>query len=192
MAQVTIPNDVPIEEQRRAAQALNNLITAARKDVDDSYDAHSNDVRMLSIYGMFYNGIGDAVSAEKVLSRAHELSPNKQLISFDLVKAYLLQNKMAQAYTLARETYDLAPKYDTAAKVYLLSSVYTNKWNEAVEYVRSTGGSTAFDMDILNAMVSAKQTSLAIQYLNDLKKTNPEYASQVDAYIKQLLAKPAK
>lgn len=189
MAQVTIPEDVPAEDKQRTAQALNSLIGAARADVEASYDSHKDDVRALSIFGSFYIGVGDGVSAERVLSRAHELAPNKQLISFDLVRAYLLENKMDQAYQLSKETFDLAPEYKDAAKVYLLTSVYAKKWSEGKAYVTSKGGDTSFDPDVLNALVNSKQTQLAIQYLNELKKEHPEYGSQVDAYIKQLLAK---
>jgi O-antigen ligase len=192
MTQVNIPADVSVEDKQKTVQTLNEIVASARTDIQNSYDAHANDVRMLSIYGMFYLGINDGVSAEKVLSRAHELAPKKQLISFDLVRAYLVQDKTAQAYTLAKETFDVVPQYGQAEKIYLLASVYANKWNEAKSYVVSKGQSVAFDPDVLNGLVTTKQISAAIQYLNDLKKSNPEYGAQVDAYIKQLLAGTAK
>jgi O-antigen ligase len=192
MSQVTIPEDVPAEDKQKSVQALNNLIASARKDIEASYEAHKNDVRMLSIYGMFYNGINDGVSAEKALARAHELAPKKQLVSFDLVRAYLVQGKYTEAYALAKETYDLAPAYGMASKMYQLAAVYAGKWSEAKAYIASKGEHVAFDSDILSAMVSTRQIGLAIQLLNDLKKASPEYAAQVDAYIKQLLAAPAK
>jgi O-antigen ligase len=192
MIQVNIPADVSAEDKQKTVQALNDLIVSARTDIENSYDAYANDVRMLSIYGMFYLGVNDGVSAEKVLSRAHELAPNKQLISFDLVRAYLTQNKTVEAYTLAKETFDLAPEYGQAAKMYLLAGVYAKKWSEATSYIASKGQKVSFDPDILSGMVATKQTTLAIQYLSELKKTNPEYAAQVDAYIKELLAGTAK
>jgi tetratricopeptide (TPR) repeat protein len=192
MSQITIPADVSVEDRQKSVQALNNLITSARKDVEASYEAHQNDVRMLSIYGMFYNGINDGVSAEKVLTRAHEIAPKKQLVSFDLVRAYLIQGKTNEAYALAKETYDLAPAYGDAAKMYLLASVYAKKWNETKAYLASKNMVVPFDSDILSGLVSTKQITLAIQLLNDFKKTNPQYTTQVDAYIKELLASPVR
>ncbi len=192
IAQVTIPEDVPAEDKLKSVQAVNSMIEGARKDIENSYEAHKNDVRMLSIYGMFYNGIGDGVSAEKVLTQAHLVAPKKQLVSFDLVRAYLLTGKTNEAYTLARETFDSAPAYGDAAKIYLLSSVYVKKWSEARAYLTSKGQTVPFDADILSALVSTKQITLAIQLLNELKQTSPEYTAQVDAYIKQLLAAPTK
>lgn len=192
MAQTELPSEWPVEERQATTQAINNLIASARQDITNSYDAHKNDIRMLSIYGMFYNGINDGVAAEQVLAHAHELAPNKQLISFDLVRAYLLQGKTKEAYDLAKETYDLAPNYQLAAKMYLIAATYEKKWNEAQGYIASKGVTLAFDPDLLNALVSTNQISLAIQYLQALKEASPEYGSQVDAYIAQLLAGQVK
>ena len=192
ISQVTIPEDVPAEDKLKSVQAINSMIEGARKDIEDSYEDHKNDVRMLSIYGMFYNGIGDGASAEKVLVQAHTIAPLKQLVSFDLVRAYILSGKANEAYTLAQETFDSAPAYSEAAKIYLLSSVYAKKWNEARAHITSKGQTVPFDADVLTALVSTKQITLAIQLLNELKQTSPEYTAQVDAYIKQLLAAPAK
>lgn len=188
MAQVTIPPEVPLEDRQKAAQALNRLVQSARADIEASYEEHVDDVRMLSIYGMFYNGLGDGASAERVLARAHELAPNKQLISFDLIRAYLLQGKIREAYDLALATYDLAPSYANATTVYLLTSVYANAWKEAQGHVAAQGGTVPFDPEILNALVSTRQINAAIEYLRRLKTDKPELAAQVDEHIRQLLA----
>ncbi len=103
-----------------------------------------------------------------------------------------MQGKFDQAYALAKETYDLAPAYGDALKVYMLSAAYAKKWNEARLYALSQGQTVTLDGDILNALVSTGQTATAISLLNELKQANPEYASQVDEYIKQLLAAPKK
>jgi tetratricopeptide (TPR) repeat protein len=142
---------------------------------------------MLSIYGMFYVGMGDAVSAEKVLTQAHSLAPNKQLISFDLIRAYLFQQKYKEAYALAKETFDNAPMYPEAQRWLMLTSVYVKDFKNARMYMAAAGYAAPFDGDVLNALVSTGQTGLAIEALNELKKTNPELSPQIDAYMKTLL-----
>ena len=147
---------------------------------------------MLSIYGMFYNGIGDGVSGEQVLTLAHTIAPKKQNLSFILIRSYLIERKFSEAYQLAQETYDLAPAFGDAAKWYVLSAVYNSKFEEARARIAARGQTIPFDNDVLGALVSTGQISLAIQMLQDLKKTNPQYGPQVDAYIKQILAQPKK
>ncbi len=192
MAQVTVPEDISIEDKQKTIQALNDLIGSARQEILDSYPSHKDDIRALSIYGMFYNGIGDGVSAEKVLLEAHALAPKKQLISFDLIRAYLLQTKVNEAYALAQETYDYVPEYGEAAKMYLITAAYAKKWGEARAHIVASGQTVQFDVDALSALVTTKQNTLAIQYLNELKASNPAYGPQVDAYIQQILAGTAK
>ena len=188
VSQVTIPEETPVADKQATVQAINNFVQAVRDDVTASLPSHKEDVRMLSIYGMFYNGIGDGVSAEQVLGMAHTIAPKKQILSFDLTRALLMERKYKEAYALATETYNLEPAYVDAQKWYVLSAVYNGAFKEARAKAAANGQTVPFDGDILNAIVSTGQVSLAIELLNELKKTNPEYTTQIDAYIKNMLA----
>jgi O-antigen ligase/Flp pilus assembly protein TadD len=188
MSQVNIPPATPPGDKQAITQAVNNYILAVRDDIAASLPAHKDDVRMLSIYGMFFNGIGDAVSAEQILSHAHDLAPKKQILTFDLIRAYLLQKKYAQAYALARETYDLAPGYGEAAKWYVLSAAYNSTFVEARSHLAENGQTIPLDSDVITALVSTGQTTLAITLLQEAKKLNPSLASQIDAFIKTLVS----
>lgn len=189
LGQITIPQETPQAEKQATVQAINSMIQATKDDVVASFPSHKEDVRMMSIYGMFYNSIGDPVNGEQVLSVAHKLAPNKQLISFDLIRSYLLQKKYADAYALAKTTYDSAPAYQEAQKWYVVSAAYSGAFKEARVHVAENGQTVPFDADVLTAVVSTGQIQLALELLNEVKRTNPEYASQVDAFIKKLLAK---
>lgn len=190
MAQVQVPPEVPAEEKKKLIDGLNGFMNAVKDDITSNYDYYKDDARMLSIFGMFYNGIGDGASAEKILTQAHTIAPNKQLITFDLIRAYLVQQKYGEAYSLARDTYELAPAYPLAMKWYLITALYAKSYNEAAANVKKLTGSVPFDEDVLNATVSLGQFQLAIDMLNQLKKDKPETAAQVDAYIKQLQGVP--
>ena len=188
IGQIKVPPETPEVNKQAIGKVVNDFIMAVQKDVSESTLKYNEDVRMLSIFGMFYNGIGGAVLAEQVLTKAHNLAPNKQLISFDLIRAYLTQGKYKEAYSLARATYDLQPAYDASQKWLMINSVYVKDYKNTKAYVDGKSGEFPFDGDVLNSAVSTGQISLAIEMLNDLKKKSPEYAGQVDAYIKSLLA----
>lgn len=190
MAQVTVPPEVPEAEKKALSEAMSSLLGAVKTDIETSYESYKNDPRMLSIFGMFYNNIGDAVNAERVLTDAHNLAPKKQLISHDLVKAYLLSQKYADAYALARETYDNATAIPASLKWYLITSLYANTYKEAKAHVMEKYPVIAFDQDVMNTALSLGQTAIALEMLNDLKKEKPELAAQIDAYIKQVNAMP--
>lgn len=190
MGQINLPEGTTAEDRQAYGVALNTLVQAARKDITESLPMYEDNARMLSIFGMFYNGIGDGATAEQILSLAHSIAPNKQLISFDLTRAYLIQNKFSEAYALSKETYKLVPQYKDAQKWYLLSAAYAGTYKDARADIVADGQTVPFDQDVLNALVSTKQIALAIELLNELKKTNPELQAQIDEYIKLLLAAP--
>lgn len=186
MSQIKIPETLPQGDKQATTKALNDFLQAARKDVLDSFPVYKDDVRMLSIYGMFFNGVGDSVSAEEALKTARLYAPNKQLISFDLIRAYLLQKKNAEAYALGRETYDQSITCNGSLKWYMISAAYAGKYKEAKEHVISKGQEVAVDADMIVGVVSSGQIPLAIELLLELKKSNPSLAGQIDEYIKTL------
>lgn len=187
MSQIKIPDETPQADKQAAMAALGELIQAGRDDIAKSYEQYKDDVRMLSIYGMFYNGVGDFAKAEEVLKHARTLAPKKQLISFDLIRALLVQGKSDEAYALAQETFDYAPVYGDAKRWYLLSAVYAKKYKEAKAHVESTGQKVELDQDVLGAIVATGQIQLALEILQEVKKERPELAPQIDEYIRQLL-----
>ncbi|MEI6811075.1 MAG: O-antigen ligase family protein, partial [Candidatus Nomurabacteria bacterium] len=63
MGQINIPPETPAESRQAIGQATNNFIMAVQKDVTETLPRYKEDVRMLSIFGMFYNGIGGGVLA---------------------------------------------------------------------------------------------------------------------------------
>ncbi len=192
MSQIKLPEGTPAADKQAAQQAINSLVQSVRDDITASFPSHKEDVRMLSIYGMFYNGIGDAVKGEEMLTLARTYAPKKQLLGFDLTRSYLMQRKFPEAYATAREIYDLSAACNDAQKWYMISAAYAGAYKDAKVHVEEKGQTVAFDQDVLGAIVSTGQLSTAIEILLDLKKTKPELASQVDDYVRQILSESNK
>jgi O-antigen ligase len=191
MAQIQIPPEVPQGEKQAISQAMNDLITAARDEITQSYPKYKDEVRALSIFGMFYNVIGDYPSAEKMLSEAVAISPYKQVTAFDLVRSYLAQRKFTEANDLARRTFLSAPEYVNAMKLYVITAIYANKIEEARNTLASVKKVIPVDNDILSALIDAKQYDVAIALLLQMKKEQPSLGAQIDEYIKTIVARKA-
>jgi O-antigen ligase/tetratricopeptide (TPR) repeat protein len=189
MTQVQIPPSVGAADRQQIAQSLNALIEEARNEITNSYPRYKDDVRALSIFGMFYNGINDPASAEKVLSEAIAISPYKQITAFDLVRAYLAQKKYDEGYQLAKKVFLAAPDYDVAMKLYVVCAIYNGKFSEVVGVLAPLGKTVPVDGDILGALVEARQYDTAIALLNDLKKSQPGLSAQIDDYISKVVAR---
>lgn len=191
MSRINIPDSIPQEERVAISESMNKLIQEARKEIEQSYPRYKEEVRMLSIFGVFYNITGDFTSAEKVLSDAVAMAPNKQITVFDLIRAYLAQGKFSQAYEEAKRVFLVAPEFANAMKLYVVASIYANKIDEARATLASVNKTIAVDGDILSALVDARQYDIAIALLLQMKKEQPGSAAQIDQYIKDVLAKKA-
>jgi tetratricopeptide (TPR) repeat protein len=188
MVQYKLPAEATQAEQQAITQAMNELLLSARTEIQTSYPKLQKDVRALSVFGSFYNSVNDGVSAEKVLSEAHALSPEKQLITFDLIRAKLLLKKLDEAYTLAQEAYVIQPLYPTAQKFLGMTAIYANKTQQARALFAKYNGTFPIDGDTIGAALEIGNTKEALAMLVDLKKARPELASQIDAYVKEILA----
>lgn len=192
MLQVTIPPTVSNEERQAVVQAENEFLLAARNHIASTYEAKKEDVRILSIFGGFYNSVGDAVSAEKVLTQAHTLAPQKQLIVFDLVRAYIPQGKYQEAYDLAEKTYNEDKRYPDAVKWYIIASAFAKKYDITRAAVFLDKQTIPVDSDILGALITTGQPQKAIDLLLGLKEASPQYSAQIDDYIAKIRALPAR
>ncbi|MEN9552230.1 MAG: hypothetical protein RI935_607 [Candidatus Parcubacteria bacterium] len=190
MAQIQIPESMPQGDRQAAIAAMNGLVSAGKQDVIDSFEKNKEDVRMLSLYGLFLNGVGEGAAAEQVLQEAYKIAPNKQLTTNDLIRAKLLQQKYKEAAELAKITYDKGINCQNAQKWLLVSAAYAGMYKEAREYAESKGQSVVADYDVITGLVMTNQKPLAIELLNEIKKQNPAKASEIDAIIKQVIQTP--
>lgn len=178
----------PQYERIEIEKAKKEFIDSAIAEINKVAPSQQDDVRELNVYGNFYITIGDYATAEKYLLQAHTLSPKKQTTSFDLIRAYLGQKKVNEAYDLAKETYLYAPAFDNARSVFVITSAYAKKFKEAKVILDNDKQTIPATGEVINALVGVGEVQTAFTLLIDLKKQHPEMADQVDAYIKQLFA----
>ncbi len=155
-------------------------------------DKDKSDVRQLSIYGAYFNAKQDFTNAEAFLSKAHELSPNKQLIAFDLISTYIGEKKYADMYTVALQTYNARPQVAAAATILAAASVYAGKEAETVKIFTDNNQKFPLSIEVINAYINLGNYQRAIDLLNQYKAQNPGDATQVDAFIKQIIDRANK
>ena len=186
MLSYKIPDSLPTEKKNEIIQAENDLIVSAKTRAEKLAVEYKDNVRVLDILGMFYNAVGDGANAEKVLNQALSFAPKKQLVMFDMVRAYLIEGKNNEAYNIAMNAYLLEPAYTEAQKFYVISAVYAHKLDEAKKVLLKNNQTVPVDNDIINSLVQNGQKNEAINLLLDYKKKNPEASIQVDSAIKQI------
>jgi hypothetical protein len=109
-----------------------------------------------------------------------------------LIKTKIGLGKYQEAFSLGESTYTDDPAFVDSVKWYVISGIYAGKYQETRTRIKTDGHVMPVDGDILKALVSTGQTSSAIALLKEIKTSNPQYAAQVDATIKEILALPTK
>jgi tetratricopeptide (TPR) repeat protein len=84
----------------------------------ESMIAENETARNTSFYGSYLRQTGQYKKAEDYMARAHKLSPNKQLISFEYITALSANGKNKEALDLAKKVYESEPTFQTSKDIY--------------------------------------------------------------------------
>ena len=175
------------EEKRIYTTALTGLLKTARDQIALSDKYYSEDVRMLYLKGFFFKSLRELESAQKYFEKAHEISPMKQQISFELISTYLQQGKLKEGYDLALATYLSAPEYNASQVIFAVASIYNKKETEATEILKERGHNFPGAVpDVINAYLSIRNYAKARALLLEYKRNNPEEAANVDQLLQQI------
>ena len=135
------------------------------------------DARDYLFLGMIYGRYGVSDQALFYLNQAHNLSPKKQSIYFEISNIYFAQGKMDEALGFAKEALDLAPSYKEARVMYSVLAIINKKLDLAKELLSEVDQNTYFfDERILKAYADAKQFDIVFLILKKRSESDPTNA----------------
>lgn len=118
-----------------AGQYTNNtkqaFYTLSTQVIKDQIAATPRDARIYALGGNFYNMVGQYDEAAKLLDVAHQLSPMKQSISFQLATDYINLGKANEAVEVMKQAYESDTTYYEAKAAYVIALVFAGKEVEA-------------------------------------------------------------
>ena len=122
-----------------------DMFNLASTEMDKQIATAADDARLVLFQGSLYDAYGKYSEAEKYFERAHELSPNKQSISFALAQNLIRLNHVKDAQQLLKETADLEPSDKDAWAAYAASLVYGNDVAGSDKILSEHFGTTVVD-----------------------------------------------
>lgn len=94
------------------------FINSSLEEFEKQVKSIPDDARSYILVGNFLNNLNRPALALSKIEKAIELSPKKQQMRFEKIRALAALGRMDEALALAKETYDLAPNYEQAQKIY--------------------------------------------------------------------------
>ncbi len=121
-----ILNDQNISPTTKAS--FRDLVTMT---VSDYLATKPDDARFLMLYGSYLLNTSRVAEAITTLEEARTLSPQKQIILFQLGSAYLSIGQTEKALAILKGAYELEPKFTEARKIYALALLLSNQEEKA-------------------------------------------------------------
>jgi cytochrome c-type biogenesis protein CcmH/NrfG len=121
------------------------------------------DARFPLFLGTVYDAYSDFKDAQTALEKAHELSPDKQTIYFELGQNAWAQDDDAQALQYFKTAYDLAPAFQDAQVYYAAAAIRSGEESLADSLIQPLmSANAAADPKILAAYIARGEIAKAI------------------------------
>ena len=105
----------------------------ARKEMEMQIASAQDDARFPLFLGTLLNSYGLTDEGLQYLEKAHELSPNKQAILFQIGFAHMNRGDTTSALQSFKEAFELAPEYEQARSLYVAALITNNDFYTASE-----------------------------------------------------------
>ncbi len=170
------------EEQKQ------NMIVLGEKALKDQIKETPLDIRHYVLLGSFLNSFSQFDEAINVLTKALELSPQKQLILFEIATSYLNKGEPDKAFEYFEKAYNLAPQFNSVKTVYAIGAVYAGKFDLAQSVTSDIPeGEYVFDNRLVRAYQEKKRYTDIIAIFLQRVALQPEnhahHLSLAAAYI---------
>ena len=97
------------------------FVDLAQQQMEKQISSTPLDSKSYYLAGQSLNQIGQIGTAETYLSKAHDLSPARQIFDFEYAADLIYMKNYTQALSILKSAYDSAPQYVEAAEAYAIA-----------------------------------------------------------------------
>jgi O-antigen ligase len=157
------------------------FVNFAADQLKQQVESAPNDARYNLFLGSFLSHFNQNVPALTYLSKAHELTPKKQLILFELGSLKLKMGRIPEALADFKEAYELEPHYEEARTVYAAGAIFAHDEKLVENLLNFEDGRLYLNDRILETYKATNQLS---QFPPQLKKQIARTPQNIDLYTK--------
>lgn len=167
------------------AKFQQDVAVYAASEMEKELQKAPNDARLHMFLGSFWRQMGNSEGALQSLTRAHELSPNKQQIMFELAVLEYNRGNVPGSLAWFKKSYDLFPSYEAGVAYYASTAIRAGETALAEKLMMEKWGTLTPDNEfILQAYLEKKDFPrvVAIAKLRaENNPTNPQLLVQLAA-----------
>ncbi|HYF13400.1 MAG TPA: O-antigen ligase family protein [Candidatus Paceibacterota bacterium] len=158
-------------------QVKQDAYNLTRSEGEKLLSKRPGDARLELFMGLFEAQFGQFDKSLTHLTRAKDLSPNKQQILFQLGTVHLQRGNVTAALPLFKSAFDLAPSYETARVMYAGALMYAGQGTQADAVLTEGFGTVLHDNDqLLQIYTNTRQFDRVIGIWKSRAEKNPNNA----------------
>ncbi|MFA4890449.1 MAG: O-antigen ligase family protein [Candidatus Paceibacterota bacterium] len=156
------------------ANLKKEVVDYAASEMKKQIERFPGDIRYMTFLGVVDNAAGRYDEAAEILNEAIALSPNKQMLYFELCASYLNKKEYSKAVEISKKAFELNKSFDEARKIYVASLIYNGEFDEADHILMEGFGTTIVADDrILKAYAEKKEFAKIVTILEKLVEEQP-------------------
>ena len=168
------------------------FIDLASSELRKQTEITPDDARYQLFMGSFLNRVGQTDEALGYLNRAHELSPTKQAILFELASVHYNKKDLKKTEEYFKQAYELAPEYAIARNYYIQILMENKNFGELAQVLKAYAELSPEDPDA-HIKLAALYASMGgrAQAVDELRKAielSPSFKEQGEYYIGEIQA----
>ncbi|MCR4334873.1 MAG: tetratricopeptide repeat protein [Patescibacteria group bacterium] len=158
-----------------------SFFNIAKTQFEKSISDYGNDVRKLLFYGTFLKSFGFYKESLPYIEKAHNLSPLKQTILFELGENYYQLGDLKNAFESFKTAYELAPEYPSAREYFLNVSglVFT-------DILKKDPNNVNAHISLANVYAGLGDRNKALEEINIVIRLDPSYKAKGQELINLL------
>ncbi len=151
----------------------NDFYNLAKKEIEKQIAEAPGDARIYVLGGSLFNSFGDYKTALPLLEKAHELTPRKQSVDFDLASNYMNTGRAQDAVDITKEAYESAPTYEISRIAYAIALINAGQEKKAHE-IFGDDPTIFTDQRVIGVYAKQKNYTKVIEIYKQLVAKNPE------------------
>lgn len=178
------------DKSKGANAVQQKFITLAGQELKTQAEILPHDARYQVFAGSFFSHLSMPQEALPYLLKAHELSPKKQTMLFELGSTYYNLGDMKKTAETFKEAYELAPLYAQAEDYYVTVLMSDKNYTEAERVLKAHIDRTPSDVDprlkLASLYISTNRRAEAVIEIKVAIAASPDFAAKGEEYIRQI------